>query len=182
MTHSPSFFAKNSQTITTISGLILVVVLVTAVHFWAPNAEAPTTTNSQPAASKMAVGSQVNGDVSALTNHAWIWQGTITGKGANITPKKTGSFVINFATEGRMSASTDCNHVSGAYSVNGSSLVFNSVASTQMYCDGSQESLFTSELQDVNNYGIDANGKLIFILKGNEGAMMFAPQVSTAQQ
>ena len=139
-----------------------------------PAVVSPTGTVRAPAASqKKAAGSHANGDVSALTSHEWVWQRTIAPNDANTAPKKPTSFVLTFATDGHVSSKTDCNAVSGSYSVSGTSLTFGPFMSTLMYCQGSDEGVYTTQLKNVNSYAIGADGNLVLMLANDKGSMTF---------
>jgi len=122
---------------------------------------------------KLAAGSHANGDVSVLTAHAWVWKQTLMAGAAPAVPTKPASFVLTFATDGHVSSTTDCNALAGTYTVVDGGLTFGPLASTQMYCDGSQESGYTQNLAAVTAYSIDGSGDLVFALGGNQGTMVF---------
>jgi hypothetical protein len=42
-----------------------------------------------------------------------------------------------------------------------------------MYCDGSQEQVFTGGIAKVDRYSIDGDGNLLLLLSGNEGTIYF---------
>lgn len=124
------------------------------------------------ASGKLPAGSSANGDVSKLTANAWVWVATNRAAGTDVTPKKPGAFTITFASDGRMSGTTDCNSFGGTYTANGMNVSFGNLTSTLMYCDGSQESVFTGFLSTVKSYEIDASGTLVLKL-ANSDTMAF---------
>jgi hypothetical protein len=42
-----------------------------------------------------------------------------------------------------------------------------------MFCDGSQEQVFTGTVAKVDRYSFDASGNLLLLLSGNEGTVYF---------
>ena len=73
-------------------------------------------------------------------------------------------FTVTFGADGRFTATTDCNRVGGTYTAAGSDLAFSEVFATRMYCDGSQESVFTALLDAVVSYRFTSRGQLILTL------------------
>ena len=126
-------------------------------------------------AGKLPAGSAANGDVSKLTANTWVWIATNRTVGSDVTPKKPGAFTIQFGSDGRVSGKTDCNGFGGTYRTQGSALSFGSFMSTLMYCEGSQESAYTSFLATVKSYEIDASGTLVLHLT-NGDTMAFRKQ------
>ena len=53
-------------------------------------------------------------------------------------PKQPGVFMLTFEESGMFFATTDCNSISGSYIAGGGMIEFKNVASTKMYCEGSQ--------------------------------------------
>ena len=80
---------------------------------------------------------------------------------------------ITFKNDSTFSATTDCNAVGGTYVVTGNKIVFSKMMSTLMYCDGSQEQIFTKMLGEVKNYLFTSKGELILDLDFDSGTMTF---------
>ncbi len=80
-----------------------------------------------------------------LTSHKWVWVKTLNGTGPEaviderLAPRKSGVFTISFKGDGQISGTTDCNNFSGTYTTIGE---IKPLASTLMFCEGSQESEF----------------------------------------
>ncbi|MDD5164927.1 MAG: META domain-containing protein [Candidatus Pacebacteria bacterium] len=108
-----------------------------------------------------------------LTQQKWNWISIKYSNGANITPKIPSKFSLTFKKDGTFSASTDCNGVGGEYKTTGSTIVFDKMMSTLMYCDGSQEGDFSKAIGEVSAYRFTSKGELIFDLKQNSGTMTF---------
>lgn len=108
-----------------------------------------------------------------LDMQTWTWIRTQYNNDTTVTPKKEKAFTLTFKKDGRFSATTDCNGVSGAYEVTGNKIAFSKMLSTMMYCDGSQEGDFTKELQEAQSYFFTSKGELVFDLKLDSGSMTF---------
>ena len=103
----------------------------------------------------------------------WVWISAIYNDGRTITPKKTGVFTLTFSPDGRFSAKTDCNSVAGKYTVNENNISFSEMMSTKMYCEGSDENVFTKLLSDTQSFHFTSWGELIFDLKFDSGSVVF---------
>ncbi|RZS76529.1 META domain-containing protein [Pseudobacter ginsenosidimutans] len=74
---------------------------------------------------------------------------------------------------GRVYGSGGCNRYFGSYSLNGSSLKFNGVASTKMFCQGAME-VEDGLMQSINNTdGYFIQGKWLSLLKGADTLAKF---------
>ena len=125
-----------------------------------PNAKMPAGTN--PVTSESLIGT------------TWVWEKTVKSEGSNVLPKKAGMFGIAFGVDGRLIGKTDCNGFFGSYNIGSDGIIaFGSIASTLMYCEGSQETEFTKSLSDVARYELTNDGKLVLILKDNLGSIFF---------
>ena len=104
----------------------------------------------------------------------WTWVSTLYNNDTIIAPKKAKSFTLTFKKDGSFSATTDCNSMSGTYSTTKDNKIsFGKIASTMMYCDGSQEGEFAKMLQEVQSYHFTSKGELIFDFKFDSGTMTF---------
>jgi heat shock protein HslJ len=102
-----------------------------------------------------------------LTAHTWTWLRIERADGTVVPPQKLGIFTLIFKNDLTFSATTDCNGVGGDYSVTDSSLQFTNMISTLMYCEGSDEQIFTQMLSATSAYHMEANGELVFKLAGD---------------
>lgn len=114
-----------------------------------------------------------NGPV-GITNQNWQWVDTKMNNDEIITPKKSGAFSLNLKEDGAVNGSTDCNGFFGSYTISGNKLTFSQLGSTLMFCEGSQESIFTKSLAEVESYLIDSNNNLLLQLKMDSGVMIFS--------
>lgn len=79
---------------------------------------------------------------------------------------KTAKEVTMRLDSGRVSGNGGCNRYFGSYSLNGSSVKFNGVASTKMFCQGAME-VEDGLMQTINNTdGYYIRGKWLALLKG----------------
>lgn len=110
---------------------------------------------------------------SQITGRAWKWVHTKMNNDEIITPKKSDAFSINFKDDGNLNGTTDCNNFFGKYEISGNKLSFGALGSTLMFCDGSQENVFTKSLSEIESYFIDENNNLVLQLKMDTGSMIF---------
>ena len=89
-----------------------------------------------------------------LTAKSWTWIYTEDVSGnIKFTPKRSEAFKMQF-TEDRMSSATDCNTMGGSFIVEGQNLSFGPLMSTLMYCDGSDEAVYSLSLGSTSSYEI----------------------------
>ncbi len=103
----------------------------------------------------------------------WAWVSATYSDGTRIVPRAKDTFTLTFAKDGRFSATTDCNSIAGKYVATGTSIVFGDIISTLMYCEGSQEGVFTKLLGEAGNYHFTSRGELILDLKFDSGSAVF---------
>ena len=109
----------------------------------------------------------------SLSMKKWYWVKTVYSDGKTITPNKPERFSLTFNKTGTVAVTTDCNGGGGTYSTSGNKLEFSDMMSTLMYCAGSQESEFYSELGQVQNFTFTSKGELVLGLKSDKGAITF---------
>lgn len=88
----------------------------------------------------------------------WEWVNSAE-MGEYILPKTPGTFTLTFS-DGQMSAGTDCNTMGASYTTKGNTLTFGPMMSTLMYCEGSQETFFSTMLGDVKSFAFTKKGTL----------------------
>lgn len=108
-----------------------------------------------------------------LDMNVWKWINTIYNNDTTVTPKKPGVFTLTFKKDGTFSATTDCNRMSGGYVAKGGNITFGNIASTLMFCEGSQEQDFSTMLGKIQSYHFTTKGELIFDLKFDTGSAIF---------
>lgn len=107
----------------------------------------------------------------SLEDTEWVWQETKNADGSVTTPKDPQRFVLSFK-DGSLASSTDCNRLMGSYQRNEEVLSIGNMASTLMFCEGSQEAEYSKALGRVGSYSI--SGKtLTLILVKDAGTMKF---------
>lgn len=104
---------------------------------------------------------------------SWTWIKTSYNNDTEVMPHEGKVFTVTFGSDGRFSTKTDCNSVSGKYTVKGSFISFEDMMSTMMYCEGSQESEFIKMIGDSQNYHFTSRGELILGIKFDSGSMIF---------
>lgn len=106
-------------------------------------------------------------NVDELINKDWIWAETVFPEGNKVTPLGEKPFIVIFASDGSVSAQTDCNTFMGSYETsapNNISIIAN--ASTLMACEGAQEPEFMEALGRAKTFSIE-NDQLILLLSDN---------------
>ncbi|TSC55003.1 MAG: Uncharacterized protein LiPW30_469 [Parcubacteria group bacterium LiPW_30] len=103
----------------------------------------------------------------------WSWSSTSYNDGKKILPNKENTFILVLKDDGNFSATTDCNTINGRYSTKGNKITFSEMFSTLMYCEGSQEALFSKMLTETESYHFTAKGELVFGLKLDSGSFIF---------
>jgi heat shock protein HslJ len=117
---------------------------------------------------------EVESSSNQLTGITWVWQNTKMNDGTVIVPAKKDAFSLVFTSEKTVSGTTDCNSFNGTYQTGeNNSLTFGPLASTKMFCEGSQETEFLSRLQNVAQYMYLPTGDLVLLIKFDSGSMTF---------
>lgn len=124
---------------------------------------------------KLPAGSTPSGDMSSLKGITWVWQKTSMSNGSVVVPNKVGSFSVTLKGDDSVSGTTDCNGFFGSYKLASEGIIsFGPLASTMMYCEGSQESVFTGDMQNVSTVSVGtandltlttASGSVMYFLK-----------------
>ncbi len=109
----------------------------------------------------------------SLEMKTWVWVDALYNDERRVTPKKAGVFTITFKADGTFSATTDCNGLSGKFAREQGSITFGPIASTLMYCEGSQETVFSELIRDTSAFHFTSKGELIFDLKFDSGNVTF---------
>ena len=111
--------------------------------------------------------------VMTLDMKTWTWVRALYNDGREIIPRQTGAFTLTFQAGGVFAATTDCNRVSGGYTVNGRELAFGNMAATRMFCEGAQETVFTELLEKTSRYLFTGQGQLVLELELDSGTVTF---------
>lgn len=135
-----------------------------------PTSEIPT---EELPSEKLPPGSIPVGMIKDIENTTWAWIETIENNDTSIIPKRPGAFSITL-TEGKVTGKTDCNSFFGTYQIGSDGIIsFGPIGSTKMFCEGSQEAVFTDFISKTSRYTLDANNNLVFLLAQDSGSVMF---------
>ncbi len=76
---------------------------------------------------------------------------------------------------GKIDGNGGCNHVGGAYTLNGKNLIVTGLFSTKMYCEAAAkwENMFLTTLEKSKSYDLD--GDMLEIDCGDKGKLVFKP-------
>ncbi len=106
----------------------------------------------------------------------WVWLQT-TANGQVTDPSTADAFTLTFNPLGYANMTTDCNSGQGAFLVGaGQQLSMPVIATTRMFCEGSNEGDYYAQLGLVESYTITADGVLELHLGGDGGTMEFSPE------
>lgn len=131
-------------------------------------------TPKESSSSKLPAGSAPSGDTKSVKGNTWVWQKTVMSDGTVVMPNKPGVFTITFGADGNLTGKTDCNGFFGGYTFGSDGFIkFGPLASTLMFCDGSQEQVFTGAVGKVDRYSVDGSGSLQLLLSENAGTIYF---------
>lgn len=108
----------------------------------------------------------------SLDAQSWKWVRTLTSNGTIIAPIAKDAFTLSFKKDGSFAMTTDCNSVGGKYVVGKNSINFKDMFATKMFCENSQESVFSAQLADVSAYQFTSKGELILELKNDSGTIL----------
>ncbi len=124
---------------------------------------------------KLPAGSPLPPKTSDIVGQTWVWEKNIIGGDGVVPVTKPGKFSITFGKDGRVSGTTDCNGFGGEYTIGSDGIIsFGPFMSTLMYCEGSQETDFTSSLAQATRMTMDADGNLTFILGDTSNVMVLS--------
>lgn len=159
-----------NKNIQIIIGLILLAFIVT-ITILAPQ----KTSQVEPETNKPEL---VNNSLvtEKLTSSVWVWKQTIMSDETVTIPNQAGSFTLTFTADGNMTGTTDCNNFFGPYTLQDTQITFGPIASTLMYCEGSQESNFTRQFENVQSVFFNENDNLVLLIKYDSGSIIFSKQ------
>jgi heat shock protein HslJ len=111
--------------------------------------------------------------VMTLNMKTWTLDSVLYNDGRKFSPIETKPFTLTFGSDGKFSATTDCNSMGGSYAAGADTIMFSQIFSTKMYCEGSQEAEFASLLENTQGYHFTSRGQLILDLKLDSGSVIF---------
>jgi heat shock protein HslJ len=97
-----------------------------------------------------------------MTTWKWI---TSTEGGKEVKPIKADAFTVKFNDDGKFAVTTDCNQMGGSFVADKTNITFSNMFSTKMFCEGSQETIFSTLLSDARTYVFTSRGELILTTK-----------------
>lgn len=113
---------------------------------------------------------------SQLMGTRWVWLRTVAN-GQVTDPSTPEAFTLTFNEMAYASMETDCNSGQGGFAVGPQRrLSLRWIATTQMFCEGSNEGDFYAQMDLVESYSITADGVLELYLGGEGGTMEFSPE------
>jgi heat shock protein HslJ len=108
-----------------------------------------------------------------LEDGPWVWQHTLLLDGKKVTPEDSQKFIMTFTRNSReVTSTTDCNSISSTYIQNGEILSFKPFIATKMFCEKSQEAIYTQELSLATSYTVSST-TLTINLNRDVGTMIF---------
>lgn len=118
------------------------------------------------------VGLIVSSDDYPSILNTWIWEKTVDNNEELVFPLEESSFSITFNEEGQVSGTTDCNNFFGSYELkDNNGLSFGPLASTKMFCENSQENIFTAWLAEADSYSFSSPENLAINL--SDGSSLY---------
>jgi heat shock protein HslJ len=125
---------------------------------------------------KLAPGTQVPGTPAQIQASTWVWTKLVNGDGTKITPNKPGVFTLVFEKDGRVTGKTDCNGFGGDYAIGSDGVItFGAFMSTLMFCEDSQESVYSQAVASATRYSMSPGGELLLHMK-DTGTVYFKKQ------
>jgi membrane-bound inhibitor of C-type lysozyme len=101
------------------------------------------------------------------------WQLTDVAENDAAVPLEPEAFLLSFDQAGNVSIVTDCNNHGGKYRAVQGSLTLYELVGTQMFCEGSGETIFMDLLSRATVYDIAEDGTLF--LRGENVVMSYMP-------
>ena len=112
--------------------------------------------------------------LSQITGREWKWVKTQMNDGSLTTPVKNDAFTITFNQDGTFTGTTDCNNFFGNYEISGNQLSLLQIGATKMACQDSQETVFFTQLNEIDSFMIDnLTNELVLLIKYDSGSMIF---------
>ncbi len=125
---------------------------------------------------KLPAGSKAPGTAEELRASTWVWTKTVNADGSVVTPKKPGVFTLTFGSDARVTGKTDCNGFGGTYELGSDGIIsFGPFMSTQMFCEGSQETEYSNAVYTSHHYTVSGT-ELILKNDTNGGSTYFKKQ------
>jgi heat shock protein HslJ len=148
--------------------LLIVLILLLALAYRVFIYKDTENTDNRPVPENV----QLDQTTKKILGHSWKWNQTVM-VGKTIIDSSD-SFSITMTGDGKVQVTTDCNDRQGMFTLgDNQSVIFDGIATTKMYCEGSQEQDFLSDLLKVESYQFE-DDKLILLLQSDSGKMEFS--------
>ncbi len=136
-----------------------------------------TTGGTPPAAgtgsSAATPAASASNNLQRLTSGVWKWQQSADSSGQTWTSPNPANYTLQFNPDGTVAAQIDCNHSSGTYQADQSSLTITLGPTTMMACPPpTMDTVFQQQLSQVSSYFFDGNS-LVLLWKMDSGSMKF---------
>lgn len=128
--------------------------------------------NPNPAGEAESMQATTTAEVS-LSGNTWVWKQSTRTDGTTVTPNKPGVFTLEFAKDGVIRGTTDCNGFGGDYTLNGGSLSNGPLAMTKMFCEGSQENEFIALATGAGSVAIEEGTPATLTITTDAGVSVF---------
>jgi heat shock protein HslJ len=116
---------------------------------------------------------EANPEIMTLDMKPWTWVKTTYNNDTELVPQQADAFTLTFTNAGSVSATTDCNAMSGTYAVTENQISFGPMAATRMFCQDSQEQEFAAMLAETQSFFFTTKGELVLELKLDSGSALF---------
>ncbi len=111
----------------------------------------------------------------SLFGTAWQFQKTVNANKSVFAPVKIKQFVLEFKTSANLSSNTDCNTLFATYTAQEGLMTIGTLkVATRMYCVGSEEDQYSSDLGKAVRYSFSKDGKTLTLTLSNGGVMLFS--------
>lgn len=108
----------------------------------------------------------------SLTSRKWVLVASKVDEQVTYL-KKREAFSLLFGDDGNVAIGTDCNGMSAPYTAKDGKISLGEIATTLMYCEGSQEQEFTALLRGVSTYEITPFGDPLLRLFSGKNTIVF---------
>lgn len=107
-----------------------------------------------------------------MYRYVWVWENTVlAGEDEDKEPATAGDFELTLSDDGMIGVNTDCNNAGGRYTLNNGALnISDDMVRTAMYCEGSMEDDFLSDLLGMTVLEVNAN--TLRLANGDESVVM----------
>lgn len=103
---------------------------------------------------------------------SWQWQRSTDADGTVTEAKDPARFVLTFNADGTFSSTSDCNALRGTLALDEEIVSMGAIASTKMFCEGSQEDAYRRDLELVASGRVTGDTLTLVQIK-DAGTMTF---------